>query len=110
MNQNLTYAILSTGGKQYRVQAGQKLSVERLAGEVGSTVTLDRVLFVSAAESSGVKIGTPLVEGAQVIAKIVKHERGPKVITYKKKIKQGFTKKQGHRQELTRILIESINS
>lgn len=108
------YAIISTGGKQYQVAPGQRLFVERLTGEAGSGVSFDQVLLVNqgegnAAADRAVIVGTPTVAGASVTAKIVKHDRGPKAVTYKKKIKQGFTKKQGHRQERTQVLIESIN-
>ena len=103
------YAIISTGGKQYQVESGQKLYVEKLDGEAGSKVSFEQVLLVNSGSAADVKIGTPYVPGATVTATIVKHDRAAKVVTFKKKIKQGFTKKQGHRQNLTQVLIESIN-
>ncbi len=103
------YAIVSTGGKQYQVAPGQRLFVERLTGDAGSSISFDQVLLVSPGQDSSIVVGTPVVAGASVTAKIVKHDRGPKAVTYKKKIRRGFTKKQGHRQERTQVLIESIN-
>lgn len=103
------YAIISTGGKQYRVQPGQKLFVATLPGEAGSSVSFEQVLLIKADAAAEVEIGTPYVSGATVKAKIVRHDRSPKVMIFKKMIKQGFTKKQGHRQGVTQVLIESIN-
>ena len=102
------YAIIATGGKQYQVAAGQKVYVERIEGEIGASVSFNQVLLVNPGEASQIKIGTPLVAGAAVTAKIVRQDRAPKVVTYKKTIKQGYTKKQGHRQERTQVVIERI--
>lgn len=108
------YAIIRSGGKQYQVSLGQKVFVERIPAEAGTEVLIDEVLLVNLGgvnpgSDGTLKIGVPYVEGASVKARIVKHDRARKVMTYKKKIKQGFTKKQGHRQERTQLLIEEIN-
>ena len=100
------YAVVETGGKQYRVATGDVLHVERLEGEPGSAVRLEGVLACS--DGATLKIGRPLVEGAAVEAEVVEQLRGPKVVSYKKKRRKGFEKKIGHRQELTRIRINGI--
>jgi large subunit ribosomal protein L21 len=100
------YAIIETGGKQYRVQKGTVLDVERLAGKVGDKITLSRVLALS--NGADLAIGAPEVSGAAVQAEVVKHLRGEKVIAFRKKRRKGFQKKRGHRQEQTRIKIEAI--
>ena len=100
------YAVIETGGKQYRVSAGDVLSVEKLAGEAGDKLTLSRVLALS--DGASLKIGQPEVAGAAVQATVVKQFRGEKVIALRKKRRKGYKKKQGHRQSLTQIKIESI--
>lgn len=100
------YAVVETGGKQYRVKAGDVLSVEKLAGEAGDKLTLSRVLALS--DGTSLKIGQPEVDGAAVQATVVKQFRGEKVIAFRKKRRKGYKKKQGHRQSLTQIKIESI--
>ena len=101
------YAVIETGGKQYRVEKDTVLSIELLADvESGKTVEFDQVLAVS--DGSELTIGTPVVTGAKVIATVVENYRGDKVIAFKKKRRQGYRKKIGHRQELTKIKIESI--
>ena len=100
------FAVIRTGGKQHLVQKGDKIEVEKLSGEVGTAVTFDDVLLVSSA--SDTKLGTPVVNGAKVQAKILAQGRGPKLIIYKKKRTTGYTKRQGHRQSLTTITIESV--
>ncbi len=101
-----SYAVIETGGKQYRVLAGQELVVERLTAEAGSRVTLDRVLAQS--DGTTLAIGTPLVAGAAVTAEVLEHSRAPKVVSFKKKRRKGYKRKIGHRQEQTRIKIESL--
>lgn len=96
----MTTAIIRTGGKQYAVTAGQKLTVERLAGDIGSTVKLDTLM-------SGENIGTPLLDSA-VEAKIVAQTRADKVIIFKKKRRQNYRRKNGHRQEQSVIEITKI--
>jgi len=103
----MTYAIIETGGKQYRVEPGRFYDVERLAVEESGKVTIDRVLFV---ENDGdIAIGQPWVEGATVEGTVVRHLRGRKIIVYKMRPKKKTRKKQGHRQELTRLMIDAIN-
>lgn len=100
------YAVIETGGKQYRVKQGDVLEVERLEGEAGAKVTLDRVLALS--NGSELTVGTPVVAGAAVAAEIVGQLRGEKVVNFKKKRRKGYHRKIGHRQELTRLRVQSI--
>lgn len=102
------YAIIRTGGKQYQVEAGDTLRVEKLQGEVGDTVELSEVLLLVDGET--VKIGQPMVEGAKVVAKIVEQGRHKKVIVFKKKRRQGYQVKKGHRQMYTALTIETITA
>ena len=102
------YAVIKTGGKQYKVSEGDVVKVEKLTGEVGSSVELDAVIAVGEGES--IKIGTPTVEGALVVAEIVEQGKGKKVIIFKKKKRKGYTKKQGHRQLFTGLKIQSIKA
>jgi large subunit ribosomal protein L21 len=100
------YAVVETGGKQYRVSKGSIVEVELLDGEAGAKVTLPRVLAIS--DGTELKVGTPEISGASVAAQIVAQFRAPKVVSFKKKRRKGFHKKIGHRQELTRIQVESF--
>lgn len=100
------YAVIETGGKQYRVAPGDTLEVERLVAEAGQPFTFDRVLF--AAKDGAFTVGAPTVANASVVADIVEHLRGKKVTTFKKKRRKGYTKTIGHRQELTRVKISEI--
>jgi large subunit ribosomal protein L21 len=100
------YAVVQTGGKQYRVQEGDVLKVERLQAEVGGKVVLDPVLAVS--DGKELTIGTPAVAKAKVASEVVDHIRGDKVVSFKKKRRKGYSKKIGHRQELTVLKITSI--
>lgn len=100
------YAVVETGGKQYRVQKGDVLDVERLAGEAGDKITLSRVLALS--NGTDLTVGTPEVAGASVTAEVVKQLRGEKVIAFRKKRRKGYKKKRGHRQDLTQLKIASI--
>lgn len=102
------YAVIETGGKQYRVKAGDVIEIERLAGEAGQKVTLDRVLAVS--NGSDLTVGTPAVAGASVTAEIVGQIRGEKVVNFKKKRRKGYHRKIGHRQELTRVRVDAITA
>ena len=101
------YAIIETGGKQYKVSEGDFVFVEKLDVEAGSTVTIDKVLVV--ANGDDVKVGAPLVEGATVEAVAVKNGKEKKIIVYKYKAKKGYHKKQGHRQPYTKLEIKKIN-
>jgi len=103
------YAIIATGGKQYKVAEGDVVRVELLGAEEGSTYTFDQVLAVS--DDNGIKIGQPTVEGATVTATVVeKDSKARKVIVYKYKPKSGYHKKNGHRQHYTAVKIEKINA
>ncbi|MBC3578906.1 50S ribosomal protein L21 [Listeria monocytogenes] len=101
------YAIIETGGKQIKVEAGQEIYVEKLAGEVGDVVTFDKVLFVG---GDSAKVGVPFVEGATVTAKVEKQGRAKKLTVYKYKPKKNYHKKQGHRQPYTKLIIDAINA
>jgi large subunit ribosomal protein L21 len=101
------FAIVKTGGKQYRVGAGDQIVVERITGEVGSQVALSEVLAIGGEEGS--TIGNPTVVNASVSAKIVQQPRGTKVIVFKKKRRKNYRRKNGHRQELTVLRIEGIS-
>ena len=100
------YAIIATGGKQYRVTPGQLLDVEKLDGEAGKTVRLEEVLAVQT--DKGFKVGRPILKGAAVVAKIVDHTQGPKLINFKYKRRKGYHRKVGHRQDLTRLQVTEI--
>ena len=100
------YAVIKTGGKQYRVSAGEKLKVEQIPADIGSEIVLDQVLLVSSGED--VTMGTPLVSGAAVTAKVVSHGRGDKVRIYKMRRRKHYRKSQGHRQNYTEIEIVGI--
>jgi large subunit ribosomal protein L21 len=100
------YAVVKTGGKQYRVSAGEKLKIESIAAEVGQEIVLDQVLAV--ADGEAVKLGTPLVAGASVKAKVLSHGRGDKVHIFKMRRRKHYRKNQGHRQNYTEIEILGI--
>jgi large subunit ribosomal protein L21 len=102
------YAVIKTGGKQYRVSAGEKLKVESLPAEVGSEITLDQVLMVG--EGDSVKMGTPILAGASVKATVVAHGRGEKVQIFKMRRRKHYRKSQGHRQNYTEIQISGISA
>ena len=101
------YAIIATGGKQYKVSEDDIITIEKLGIEAGEKVTFDQVLAVS---GDDLKIGNPTVDGATVDATVVKEGRGKKVIVYKYKRKTGYHKKNGHRQSYTQVKIEKINA
>ena len=100
------YAVIATGGKQYRVSEGDEIFIEKLVGEAGDAVTFDQVLAVS--DDNGLKAGTPTVEGAAVEAEIVKQGKQKKIIIFKMKSKKGYRRKKGHRQPYTRVKINKI--
>ena len=102
------YAVLKTGGKQYRVAEGDVLFVEKLTAEVDSTVELTEILAVSNGET--LTVGKPMVEGAKVVAKVVSQGKAKKVIVFKYKRKKDYRKKNGHRQPYTKLLIEKIEA
>jgi large subunit ribosomal protein L21 len=102
------YAVVASGGKQYKVEAGEVLRVEKLAGEVGSSVTFEKVLMYSDGEN--VQIGQPALENVKVSGSIVEQDKGKKIIVFKYKRRKRFRKKQGHRQAYTAIKIDSIEA
>lgn len=101
------YAIIKTGGKQLRVEEGQVIFVEKLDAAEGDVVVFDEVLLIGGEES---KVGSPLVNGATVTAKVEKQGKAKKIIVYKYKPKKNYHKKQGHRQPYTRLVVEKINA
>ncbi|GAP64449.1 MAG: 50S ribosomal protein L21 [Ardenticatenia bacterium] len=101
------YAVIETGGKQYRVEEGATITVERLPVAEGEQVTFDRVLFVGGDEA---KVGTPVVEGAKVIGTVLEHTKDKKKIIFRYRRKQRYRVKRGHRQPITRVKIESIEA
>ena len=102
------YAVIKTGGKQYRVAAGEKLKIEQIPAEVGAEITLDQILMLGEGET--VKIGTPLVSGAAVKATVLSQGRHDKVKIFKMRRRKHYQKHQGHRQNYTEILIGSITA
>jgi large subunit ribosomal protein L21 len=101
------YAIIETGGKQYRVEEGSRLRVEGIAADVGAEVTLDKVLLLS---GDSLDIGTPYLPQARVTAEILEHGRGDKILVFKKRRRNDSRQMQGHRQEYTAIKITSISA
>ena len=101
------YAIIETGGKQIKVEAGQEIYIEKLGVEADEVVTFDKVLFVG---GETVKVGAPTVAGATVTAKVVKEGRAKKITVFKYKSKKNYRRKQGHRQPYTKLVVESINA
>jgi large subunit ribosomal protein L21 len=100
------YAVVKTGGKQYRVSAGEKLKIEQIAAAVGQEIQLEEVLLV--ADGDAIQMGAPLIAGARVTAKVLKHGRGDKVHIYKMRRRKHYRKSQGHRQNYTEIEILGI--
>ena len=100
------YAVIRSGGKQYRVSQGGSVRVEKLSGEVGSTITLDDVLMIGG--EGDVKIGTPTVDGAAITGTIVAQGRGPKLRVFKMKRRKGYRRTHGHRQDYTEIRVDEI--
>lgn len=103
------YAVVKTGGKQYRVQEGDELNIARLSDEEGSEVTFGEVLLVGG-EGAETKIGRPLLDGASVKATVVRHARDRKIIIFKHRRRKNYRKKQGHRQPYTRVRITDISA
>ena len=100
------YAIMETGGKQYRVQEGDTLDIEKLPVEAGRTFDVERVLMVE--QDGQVQFGTPYVSGAKVVLEVVHHGKGRKIIVFKYKAKKNYRRKQGHRQHFTQVVVKSI--
>jgi len=103
----MTYAIIEASGKQFRVEPGRYYDFDRMAVDEDGTVEIDRVLFVS--HDGETMVGQPLVEGAAISGTVMRHLRGPKIVVYKMKPKKKTRKKRGHRQELTRLMIDAIS-
>jgi large subunit ribosomal protein L21 len=101
------YAVIKTGGKQYRVAPGENIKIESLEADVGATIVLDQVLMV--ADGEAVKVGTPTLAGAKVSATVVSHGRGPKIRIFKMRRRKHYQKTQGHRQNYTEIRVDAIN-
>ena len=102
------YAVIQTGGKQYKVAPGEELKIEKLDGKVGDDVYFDNVLLVS--KEDEVTLGKPVLENTRVVAKITRQARGPKIIIFKFKRRKGYRKKQGHRQDFTGVKILAIEA
>lgn len=102
------YAVLKTGGKQYRVSEGDVIFVEKLVGDVDSTIELTEVLAI--AGDNGLTIGSPVVEGAKVVCKVLAQDKAKKIIVFKYKAKKDYRRKQGHRQPYTKLMIEQIQA
>ena len=102
------YAVIKTGGKQYRVAAGEKIKVEQIAADVGQEITFDEVLAVG--NGSDLSIGAPLVSGASVVAKVVSHGKHDKVRIFKMRRRKHYQKHQGHRQNYTELHIQAIEA
>ncbi len=101
------YAVIKTGGKQYRVAPGENIKIEQVQADVGATIVLDQVLMV--ADGEAVKVGTPMLAGAKVSATVVAHGRGPKIRIFKMRRRKHYQKTQGHRQNYTEIRVDAIN-
>jgi large subunit ribosomal protein L21 len=103
-----TYAIIESGGKQYRVEQGTHLKVESLPIEKGKEITLEKVLLL--ATDTGIQVGKPTVAGAKVTAEVLAQDRGPKILVFKKRSKKTYKKTIGHRQNYTELLVKSISA
>lgn len=108
MDELKTYAIIRTGGKQYRVVPGQKIKVEKIEADAGADITFSDVLFLKNGES--VQMGKPLVTGASVSGKVLKQGRTKKILVFHKRRKKGYKKLQGHRQDMTEVLIQNVSA
>lgn len=100
------YAVIKTGGKQYRVEKDAVLTIERLAGDAGNSIEFKEVLMIGGEGEP--RVGTPLITGAKVTAELVSQERGPKLIAFKKRRRKNSRRKKGHRQDLTQVKITGI--
>jgi len=102
------YAVLSTGGKQYKVEEGDVLRIEKISGEVGAPVSFDKVLMFSDGEK--IQVGTPLLDGISVSGRIVEQDKAKKILVFKYKRRKNYRRKQGHRQPYTAVKIDSITA
>jgi large subunit ribosomal protein L21 len=104
------YAVIQTGGKQYRAEPGKTIQVEKLPGDAGTQVVFDQVLLVSSGDGGSITIGKPMVAGAKVTGEIVAQERGDKLVVFKFRLRKNYVRRNGHRQDLTRVKIAAIES
>jgi large subunit ribosomal protein L21 len=104
------YAVIQTGGKQYRVEPGKTVMVEKLAGDAGSKIVFDEVLLVSSGDGGSVTVGKPLVAGAKVTGEIVEQTRGAKLVVFKFRRRKNYVRRNGHRQDLTAVKIADIQA
>ena len=102
------YAVIQTGGKQYRVEPGKTVVVEKLAGDAGAKVTFDQVLLVSSGDGGNVTVGKPFVSGAKVTGEIVEQTRADKLVVFKFRLRKNYVRKNGHRQDVTAVKIAAI--
>ena len=102
----MDYAVIRSGGKQYRVSPGDTVRLEKLAGEPGATFAFEEVLLASG--DGGIQVGKPLISGIRVVGQIVRHERAKKILVFKKKRRKNYRRKQGHRQHLTVVRVTGI--
>jgi large subunit ribosomal protein L21 len=103
------YAIIESGGKQFKVSEGSILKVEKLEAEIGTDVVFDRILAIRDENANEMEIGAPFLKGAKVTAKVLSHGKGKKIIVFKFKPKKNYRKKQGHRQPFTQLIIQKID-
>lgn len=108
LGKSMKYAVIRTGGKQYRVSEGDIVKIEKLAGEIGETITVGDVLFIG--DNGDVKIGSPLVPNAKVTGEIVDHAKAKKVLVFKKKRRKSYSRQRGHRQNQTILKITGIEA
>jgi large subunit ribosomal protein L21 len=102
------YAVIESGGKQHRVAPGEEVMVEKLAGEVGETISFDKVLLTSDGEK--VNVGKPYLENTRVVGRITRHDKHRKIVVFKYKRRKGYRRKRGHRQQFTLVKIEDIET
>jgi large subunit ribosomal protein L21 len=104
------YAVIQTGGKQYRVEPGKTIQVEKLDGDAGSKIVFDQVLLVSSGDGASVTIGKPTVANAKVTGEIVSQDRGDKLVVFKFRLRKNYVRRNGHRQDLTSVKIAAIEA
>ena len=104
------YAVIQTGGKQYRVEPGKTIAVEKLAGDAGAQVVFDQVLLVSSGDGANVTVGKPLVAGAKVTGQIVEQTRGDKLVVFKFRRRKNYVRRNGHRQDMTVVKVAEIKA
>jgi large subunit ribosomal protein L21 len=110
LRSQVMYAVIQTGGKQYRVEPGKTLLVEKLEGDKGAQIVFDQVLLVSSGDGGSVTIGKPLVSGAKVTAEIVEQTRGDRLVVFKFRLRKNYVRRNGHRQDLTSVKIAAIQA